>query len=65
MERLEEISAGKPAILLCWERLDKPGEWCHRQQLSRFLLDEAGIEVPELRPGDVPQHEDATEMRLF
>jgi hypothetical protein len=24
LERLEEISAGKPAILLCWERLDKP-----------------------------------------
>jgi hypothetical protein len=58
LERLEEIGAGKPAILLCWERLDKPGEWCHRQLLSRFLLDEAGIVLPELGTGMLAKRPD-------
>src|SRR5215211_2458311 len=30
---LERLAAGKAAVLLCWERLDAPGEWCHRRLL--------------------------------
>ncbi len=52
---LAQIAAehgGRPLVLLCFE---PPGEWCHRRTLSGYLEREAGIEVPELRPGDLPR----------
>ncbi len=36
---------GQDAILLCWE---KPGEFCHRRVVARWLEEKLGIEVPEL-----------------
>lgn len=36
---------GQDAILLCWE---KPGEFCHRRVVARWLEEKLGIEVPEV-----------------
>jgi hypothetical protein len=36
---------GEDAILLCYE---KPGEFCHRHLVAKWLEDELGIEVKEL-----------------
>ncbi len=66
LERLEEIGDGRQAIaLLCWERLDKPGEWCHRRLLADYIERETGTTIPELKAGDLPQRPDAPQPRLF
>ena len=59
---LARIAGDRPAIMLCWERPDERfatgGSWaigCTR----------AGIEVPELRPGDVPRRPDSPQVSLF
>lgn len=49
---LEEIAVGldtgQPLVLLCFDRLDKPGTWCHRSMAATWLQEHADIEVPEL-----------------
>jgi uncharacterized protein (DUF488 family) len=62
LERLERIGGARPVVMLCWE---KPGEFCHRRVLADFLRARAGVELPELAPGDLPQRQDAAEPRLF
>ncbi len=62
---LQRIAGDHPAVLLCWEMLAEPDEWCHRRLLACYIEEQTGIEVPELRPGDLPGREDAMEMRLF
>ncbi|WP_344897828.1 hypothetical protein, partial [Nonomuraea antimicrobica] len=52
LAELEEIAADldpvRPLVLLCFDRLDRPGAWCHRQMAAAWLKERAGIEVPEL-----------------
>lgn len=36
-------------VLLCWE---KPGEFCHRRLIAKWIFDELGIEVTEWTPAD-------------
>lgn len=62
---LDRVAGNRPTIMLCWERLEDPDEYCHRLTLAGFLGREAGIVVPELGPGDLPQREDVVERRLF
>ena len=62
---LERIADGKAAVMLCWEKLADPDEYCHRRTLAGFLEREAGIQVPELRPGDVPRRPDSPQVSLF
>jgi uncharacterized protein (DUF488 family) len=42
---LHHISEGKDVVLLCHE---KAGDFCHRRLVAEWLLNEKGIEVPEL-----------------
>ncbi|MFJ5037969.1 hypothetical protein [Streptomyces parvulus] len=42
-----------PVVLLCFDRLDKPGQWCHRTHAAKWLSEQTGEEVPEL--GAKPQ----------
>jgi hypothetical protein len=60
---LARIAGDHAAILLCWERPDEP--FCHRWALSCWLHARAGIEVPELEPGMLPQRPDVPAPRLF
>ncbi len=65
LQRLAALSGGKAVIALCWEKLADPSEWCHREILARYLRTEAGIEVRELAPGDLPHRPDSPQPRLF
>jgi hypothetical protein len=40
--------AGRPLVLLCFDRLDKPGSWCHRTMAAQWLAERTGHVVPEL-----------------
>lgn len=63
LARLAGIGDGRPICLLCWE---KPHEkYCHRWTLADFLQSEAGITVPELEPGMLPDRPGVPEPRLF
>ena len=59
---LQRIGAGRTTVALCWE---KPGEFCHRRLLADFLEREAGVEVPELKPGMLARRPDAPQQALF
>ncbi|WP_018559229.1 MULTISPECIES: hypothetical protein [unclassified Streptomyces] len=47
---------GRPLVLLCFDRLNKPGAWCHRSHLARWWTEQTGQDVPELgaRPAGPP-----------
>lgn len=62
---LRRVSGGKAAILLCWEDLSKPGQWCHRMTLASWLRDRLGVDVPELQPGDLGSQEHRFQQSLF
>jgi hypothetical protein len=35
-------------VLLCFEDLTKPGEWCHRRIFADYWEEKTGISIPEL-----------------
>jgi hypothetical protein len=45
---LEQVSDGKPVVLLCFEDLRKPGVWCHRTMFTEWYKKRTGIEIREL-----------------
>lgn len=47
---LHEIADGHEPILCCWERLERPGEWCHRTMISAWFRDRLGEVVDEIEP---------------
>ncbi|CAA9430873.1 hypothetical protein AVDCRST_MAG82-2099 [uncultured Rubrobacteraceae bacterium] len=65
LERLAAIGDGRPCVLLCWERLADPGEWCHRRLLADWLHTQTEIVVPELEPGMIRKRPDAPQPALF
>lgn len=56
---LQALVAPNPPVMLCWERLNVPSEWCHRQMVREWLMKTVGVEAPEIRvwppPADVKQ----------
>lgn len=63
VERLrEEFAAlraahgGQPLVLLCYESLRRPDEWCHRRMFAAWWEEQTGERVPEFRaPGQAEQ----------
>jgi hypothetical protein len=50
-QALEQITAdngGRDIVLLCWERVDRPGDWCHRRVFAKWWQDQTGELVEEL-----------------
>lgn len=41
----------KPLVLLCFDRLDRPGDWCHRQIVAEFLAERLGLTIGEYAGG--------------
>ncbi|MGA5497735.1 hypothetical protein ACPCSP_25565 [Streptomyces cinereoruber] len=37
-----------PVVLLCFDRLNVPGNWCHRTMFAAWWTEQTGDEVPEL-----------------
>jgi hypothetical protein len=75
--QLEELGAGRiladlkriggtgSIVMLCWEPLADPSEWCHRRMLARYIERETGLEIPELKAQMLPQREDVAHRSLF
>lgn len=61
LERIGRESGGAALVLLCFERED---QFCHRHLLRRWLR-ERGVEIRELKAGDLPQREDVAQRSLF
>lgn len=47
VEDLTKLAGGAEPVLLCWESLKKPGEWCHRRMVAEWLWDSIKLNVPE------------------
>jgi len=47
-DQLHALAGSHEPVLLCWETLRKPGEWCHRRMAAEWFQAELGEEVPEL-----------------
>lgn len=48
LQRISDAHDGQDLVLLCYEDVRKPDEWCHRQVLAEWLLERAGLAVAEL-----------------
>ena len=48
LELLADESGGKTPVLLCYEALKKPGQFCHRRIFSEWYEGKTGISIPEL-----------------
>jgi len=51
LAELAELRAdydGERIVLLCFEDVRKPDQWCHRQLLSEWLTEHLGESIPEL-----------------
>lgn len=45
---VKDVSGGRVPVLLCYEDIEKKGQWCHRRVLSDFIMSETGEIIPEL-----------------
>ena len=41
---------GEDCVLLCFEDLKHPGDFCHRRMVAQWFEDSLGVEVPEWIP---------------
>lgn len=48
VDDLTKLAGGAEPVLLCWETLKRPGEWCHRRMVAEWLWDTLKINVPEV-----------------
>lgn len=46
LQRFERI--GKDVVLLCYEDIRKPDDWCHRRTFADWWMKQTGEEIPEL-----------------
>lgn len=63
-DALMEMSGGKPVVLLCYEK-PTTGIYCHRQVVSKWIVDNLGIDVPELTKKHVQNLIKSDEPKLF
>jgi Protein of unknown function, DUF488 len=47
LRAISERHGGRDLVLLCYEDLSKPDEWCHRQIAAQWLQERAGLTVAE------------------
>lgn len=45
---LEKLAEGAEPVLLCYEKLKTPGEYCHRRMVAEWLKAELGMDVAEI-----------------
>jgi len=50
---IEQLSGGKDAALLCYE---KPGDFCHRHLLAQWMTEQSGLVVEEWEPDGEQQN---------
>lgn len=52
---LNALAGASEPVLLCWETLRKPGEYCHRRMVAEWLDLELGMVVLEHGANSTPQ----------
>lgn len=52
-EELHILVTPMEPVLLCWEGLQKRGQWCHRTMVAKWFEATLDVEVPELSPRKV------------
>jgi hypothetical protein len=65
-DQLQELAdaAGAPLVLLCHENVME-GQGCHRRWFADWWLEQNGIEIPELQPGDLADAAEVQQPRLL
>lgn len=63
--KLCENSGRKHVVLLCFDNLAKPGNWCHRSMFADWWLQITGEEVIELGRRYVPPAVEVEQADLF
>ena len=53
-DKLHALAGDAEPVLLCWETLKQPGEWCHRRMVAEWFERQLGVVVDELPPGGAP-----------
>ena len=48
LQLLADQSEGKTLVLLCFEALKRPGEFCHRRIFAEWYETKTGLVIPEL-----------------
>ncbi len=51
---LHDLVKGHEPILLCWEDINKKGQWCHRRMVAEWFKAELGVSIPEYKPEAKP-----------
>ena len=65
-DRLHQLAGeGNEPVLLCWEALTTPEDWCHRRMAAEWFEDKLGIEVAEIGPMPKPKPESALQGALL
>lgn len=49
-DRLHQLADNTEPVLLCWETLRKPNDWCHRRMVAEWFHATLGQDVPEWAP---------------
>lgn len=49
-KELHALAGMHEPVLLCWERLHNPSEWCHRRMVAEWFERHLGVEVSEYNP---------------
>lgn len=63
LQDLQMMTGGRDCALLCYE---KPGDFCHRRLLADWMLEQAGLEIPEFGiVKEVPKEPEIIEQTLF
>jgi hypothetical protein len=57
------LEPGRPLVLLCFDRLNQKGAWCHRTMFAAWWQEHTGQDVPEL--GTTPPAEQEPPLSLF
>jgi hypothetical protein len=65
-DQLQALSeeSGLPLVLLCHENVME-GQECHRRWFADWWLEQNGIEIPELQPGDLADAAEVQQPRLL
>lgn len=60
-DELQRLVAGQghPPVLLCYENISKPGQWCHRRMVASWFEQHLGMVVPELQIAKPPSSQPA------
>ena len=55
LDSYERFNSKSHVVLLCFEDIRKPGEWCHRTAFAEWWYESTGVRIIELDDSSVPK----------